>query len=112
MPYKNKEKQKEYQRKWHSEHKIPKTKQTSHNKRKQMVEEAKDKPCAICKIKYPPCAMDLHHIDPSTKDMGGISGMIRMGSYQKLQEEIDKCIPLCAVCHRLLHNNLAELILD
>ena len=110
MPYKDPQKRKEYARKWHSEHKLPKAKQTSFNKRKAMVEEAKNHPCAICKKEFPPCAMDLHHIDPSTK-AEGVSGMMRIGSYQKLQEEIDKCVPLCAICHRLLHNNLAELIL-
>ena len=110
MPYRDKEKQKEYQRQWHFRNKLPKAKQTSHNKRKEMVREAKDKPCAICKNKYDPCAMDLHHIDPTTKSEG-VNGMMRIGSYQKLQEEIDKCVVLCAVCHRLFHNNLVDLIL-
>ena len=86
----------------------PKSEQTGWVKRKEMVKDAKDKPCAICKVKYDPCVMDLHHLDPSKKD-GMISHFMKSGSYQSLQEEIDKCVPLCSNCHRLLHNGLATL---
>jgi hypothetical protein len=110
MGYKDREKQRQYQKEWHSRNRLPKSAQTSYQKRKQMVRDAKDKPCAICKIQYDPCAMDLHHIDPSEKEMG-VGSFVKIGSYKKLQEEIDKCVPLCAVCHRLLHNDLAELVL-
>lgn len=109
MAYKDKEKQREYQRKWHSEHKLPKSKQTSYQKRKQMVKDAKDRPCAICKTKYDHCVMDLHHLDPSKKD-AMVSQLLKSGSFQTLQEEINKCVPLCANCHRLLHNNLIKLV--
>ena len=34
---------------------------------------------------------------------------MRIASYKTLKEEIDKCAPLCANCHRLLHAGLAEL---
>jgi len=109
MPYKDPDKQREYQRQWQNKNRLPKSEQTGWNKRKQMVKDAKDKPCSICKVKYDQCVMDLHHLDPSKKD-GMISHFMKSGSYQSLQEEIDKCVPLCANCHRLLHNGLVMLV--
>jgi hypothetical protein len=110
MPYKDPQKQLEYQRQWQNAHRLPKSQQTGWNKRKEMVKSAKDKPCAICKVKYDPCVMDLHHLDPSIKD-GMVSKIVKSGSYKTLQEEIDKCVALCSNCHRMLHNNLVDLIL-
>lgn len=108
MPYKNKQKQKEYLKVWASNNRKPKSKQTSWLKRKEIVKTAKDKPCAACGIKYDPIVMDLHHINPEEKDMN-VSRILRKGSYQKLQEEIDKCIVLCANCHRMIHGGIIKL---
>lgn len=109
MPYKDPDKQREYQQRWASENKKPKRQQTSWLKRKEMVAKAKDKPCAICNQSYPPVVMDLHHRDPSVKD-SSVSKIMKSASYQTLQEEIDKCVVLCANCHRLLHADLTTLI--
>lgn len=71
---------------------------------------AKSKPCKICRHEFPPAAMDLHHIDPSLKK-NSINKLVSSGSYKSLEEEIAKCVPLCACCHRLLHAGLVELVL-
>jgi hypothetical protein len=105
MPYKDPKKQKEYQREWASQNKQLKSKQTGWLKRKAMVEAAKDKPCAACNQSYPSVCMDFHHTDPTVKD-GSVSKLMKSSSYQKLQEEIDKCVVLCSNCHRLLHAGL------
>lgn len=65
----------------------------------------------ICDIKYPPIAMDLHHVDPSTKDQD-VSKMLKSRGYKKIQQELNKCVVICAICHRLLHAGLAELSSD
>ena len=108
MPYKNTEEHKAYQQKWHSENKRPKSNQTGWLKRKEMVANAKNKPCASCNIKYDTCVMDLHHLDPSVKD-SQVSKLMKSSSYNKLQEEIDKCVVLCANCHRMLHAGIITL---
>lgn len=49
------------------------------------------------------CCLDFHHINPNEKEKA-ISEMISC-SIDKIKEEINKCIVLCANCHRKLHNN-------
>lgn len=73
-----------------------------------MINDFKDKPCAICHKSYHAIAMDLHHIDPSTKDQH-ISKMLKSKGYEKIRQELNKCVALCAICHRLLHAGLVDL---
>ena len=108
MPYIDKETQRAYQAKWQRDNAPQKQKQTTYMKRKAMIESAKSVPCQCCKISYPPVVMDLHHIDPSTKK-DTVSNLLKSGSLQSLQEEIDKCVVLCSNCHRLVHAELAEI---
>ena len=64
--------------------------------------------CAICG--YDKClrALSFHHIDPSTKSFG-ISGNHCL-SWEKIKNELDKCILLCSNCHMELEDNLFNLI--
>ena len=58
--------------------------------------------CEFCGEDHP-ATLDFHHLDPKTKD-GMISTMVkRCYSRNKIQAEIEKCIVLCANCHRKLH---------
>jgi len=58
--------------------------------------------CNDCEYTYKTSApYDIHHIDSKTKDRG-ISQMITY-SWTKIQEELDKCVLLCACCHRIRH---------
>lgn len=49
-------------------------------------------------------ALDFHHTDPSKKDFGISSGGYTR-SFEKIKDELDKCILVCANCHRELHYN-------
>jgi len=56
------------------------------------------------KCGYDKCvdALEFHHLDSSQKDFGiSASGITR--SFEKMKIELDKCILLCANCHRELH---------
>lgn len=58
--------------------------------------------CEICG--YDKCidALEFHHLDPSQKDFGiSYKGYVR--SWDKVKEELDKCIMVCANCHREIH---------
>ena len=47
---------------------------------------------------------DFHHPDPTQKDVSLGSGSdIFKRSWEKIKPEIDKCILLCANCHRVEH---------
>ena len=55
--------------------------------------------CTICG-EDSNCTLDFHHI--SSKEFG-IAENVGTVSLSKLQLEIDKCILLCANCHRKVH---------
>ena len=58
----------------------------------------------ICKgCNYSGCqaAFDFHHKDPSKKDFMIVE--YRGTNLDKIKPELDKCILLCARCHRELH---------
>ena len=46
--------------------------------------------------------LDFHHMDSSIKEEN-LSRLIRSGSKKRVEEELKKCIVLCANCHRDLH---------
>ena len=47
--------------------------------------------------------LDFHHKNPEEKD-DGIAQMLRNNtSWEKVEKEMQKCIPLCANCHREFH---------
>lgn len=66
---------------------------------KDYIVEKKSCGCAICGEKDIAC-LDFHHING--KDFT-ISQSIRNVAFDKIKEEVDKCIVLCSNCHRKLH---------
>lgn len=60
--------------------------------------------CEICGQSNP-LYLDFHHRNPNEKD-SDISELIRGGSLSKIRKEINKCIVLCAYCHRDVHKLL------
>jgi hypothetical protein len=60
--------------------------------------------CADCGIQHP-AVLDFHHIEPVNGDKTKrVSQMISSGlRWQAILEQIDKCIVLCANCHRKRH---------
>ena len=106
MPFKNKEEERKYKREWARKNGQTLAKnQTGKKKKKQMVIDAKSYACVICNKEYPVEVMDLYHIDQSKS----ISKLMCIASYTELKDEIDKCAPLCANCHRLLNHGYVKL---
>lgn len=50
-------------------------------------------------------ALEFHHKDPTQKDFG-ISSSGHTRSWEKIKVELDKCLLLCANCHREEHGRL------
>ena len=68
-------------------------------KLKVMSVERKGGKCQICGYKRCIKALEFHHIDPSTKEFGlSTRGLTR--SWAKIKKEVDKCVLVCANCHR------------
>lgn len=68
--------------------------------KKKILVEYKGGKCEKCG--YNKCieALDFHHIDPSQKEFGISSNSY---SLERMKKEVDKCILVCANCHREIH---------
>lgn len=61
--------------------------------------------CQNCGYNKMQEVLEFHHKDPSHKDFG-ISAKGITWSFDKIKEELDKCVMLCANCHREEHVRL------
>ena len=81
--------------------------QTNYSKRvKEKLIEYKGGKCQICGYNKCNRALEFHHLDPTQKDFT-ISGGTK--SFEKIKSEVDKCIMVCANCHREIHEGLIQL---
>lgn len=74
---------------------------------KELAIEYKGGGCQICGYNRCVNALDFHHLDPLMKDFGlSVRGLTR--SWEKIKQELDKCILVCANCHREVHAGLIK----
>jgi len=59
--------------------------------------------CSTSYPEYPYVIFDFHHLDPNKKDMDWTK--LRLQSWDKITDELDKCVLLCSNCHRIRHHN-------
>jgi len=59
--------------------------------------------CCICGFNQFTEALEFHHLDPETKESTLSNLMANGRSWNKLCEELQKCILVCANCHRGIH---------
>jgi hypothetical protein len=75
---------------------------------KEMAVEHKGGRCEICGYSKCLAALELHHRDPSQKSFSlGDRGYTR--SWEKIFLEIQKCVLLCANCHREVSVGIVQL---
>jgi len=67
--------------------------------------EYKGGSCERCGYSESLTALEFHHIDPSKKDFG-IGKQRRTKFDEEIRKELDKCILLCANCHREEHEKM------
>jgi len=75
---------------------------------RKMSVEYKGGHCEICGYSKCNNALEFHHRDSSAKDFG-ISAKGYTRSWEKVKAELDKCILLCANCHREIHDGTTQL---
>lgn len=60
--------------------------------------------CQICGYDRAITALELHHLNPEEKEFG--IGTILNKNWELMDNEIQKCILVCANCHREIHEEL------
>ena len=111
-PFKDPERRREYQQKYHKETWYPEHRQDrldrSRKKRQEVRKWYREYKntlhCMDCGQSHP-ATLDFHHIDPAEKDFVVSQILHETTSLRRLQEEIAKCVVLCANCHRIRHWN-------
>lgn len=64
--------------------------------------------CTICGYNKCNSALDFHHQDEKNKKFGlSVRGLTR--SWDRTKNELDKCILVCANCHREIHEGITQL---
>lgn len=58
--------------------------------------------CTLCGYSKCLAALDFHHIDPKSK-VHAIAHLVKTTSLALIETEVNKCILICANCHRELH---------
>lgn len=74
---------------------------------KRIAIEYKGGACANCNYSRCVRALEFHHLDSKEKDFS--ISQSKSKEFSKIRSEIDKCILLCANCHRELHHGLLNL---
>lgn len=81
------------------------TQESQQKKRKFAIDYYGGK-CSICGYDKCQGALEFHHL----KDKAEMpSYIIRRWSWEKTKEELDKCLLVCANCHREIHDNQIDL---
>ena len=107
MPHKDKEKKKEYNKKygagWYQRNRetiIQRTRERKKKKRQEWWEYKAGLSCFFCGFNHP-AVIDFHH--PKNSGETKVSYYVQQGRWKKAYEEVEKCIPLCSNCHRIYH---------
>jgi hypothetical protein len=105
MPYKDKNKQKEFQKKHYQDNK-KKYYACSRSRRLNLANKLSEYKshlsCLYCGKKHPAC-IDFHHNGDEQKIDTVVNILVNTKSWDKVINEIKKCDAVCANCHRKLH---------
>ena len=105
MPYQNSNKHKQAKHTWYAKNKqltAERTKKARQKQQKWFKELKSQYSCSNCPEDDPRC-IDFHHKDPNDK-LESVGVLACRGRPKAvILAEIEKCIPLCANCHRKQH---------
>ena len=115
MPHQDPEKRKAYRKAQYEKNKELEKAQVSARREanRKYINEIKGNPCVRCGGIFTPSAMDFHHIDPNTKankDNKSNGAINPSWTIEKIKAEVEKCILVCANCHRIIHASVEEVL--
>ncbi len=73
-----------------------------------MALQCKGGKCELCGYSRCTRALDFHHRNPATK-LFAISADGCTRSWERVRKEVEKCILVCANCHREIHEGITQL---
>lgn len=76
---------------------------------KDRMVEAMGGKCQCCGYSKTNKALAFHHVDPTKKDMGFGDTRANPKSWNKIVEELRKCILVCHNCHSEIHDGIRDL---
>jgi hypothetical protein len=76
---------------------------TWRDKKRRLLDEPREAPCADCGVSYDKCVMDFDHREGEVK-LFNLGGQVNR-ALDLLVAEIAKCDVVCANCHRLRTKN-------
>jgi hypothetical protein len=80
-------------------------------KLRRMAVQHKGGKCIFCGYKTEIGALEFHHVDGTQKSFGlSQRGLTR--SWERIKKELNKCVLVCANCHRELHSGILQLPLE
>ena len=82
----------------------------SREKRKRQMVYVMGEKCQLCGYNHSVFALEFHHINPKEKSFS-FNKADNM-NWLKIEEELKKCILLCANCHREIHYEESKVILQ
>lgn len=65
--------------------------------------------CFTCNLRFPDAALEFHHRESRSKEFG-ISQTGTPNAWDKVRAELEKCVMLCANCHREVHAGVRDLV--
>lgn len=60
--------------------------------------------CVCCSFNLFKSALEFHHLDTKVKEIDIAVAFARNYSFERIKTELDKCILVCANCHRGIHS--------
>jgi hypothetical protein len=76
---------------------------------RQMAMDMAGAKCQLCGYQKCAEALEFHHLDNDRKDFS-ISNSGHSRSWARVKDEIEKCVLLCANCHREVHSGQRPLV--
>ena len=109
MPFKDpkvrRERQREYSRRWYlrnASHAIKKSGARRASVKKAWLDYRAKQSCSHCGFSHP-AVIDFHHVIRHNKRAVNDLILKQNNLKEAIREAEEKCIPLCANCHRILH---------
>lgn len=70
--------------------------------------EYKGGKCEVCGYDKFYGALEFHHVNPKEKEFDWKK--LRLRNWESIKFELDKCVCVCANCHREIHNEIQEMV--